>query len=147
MLVAKLALLVSRIIHTEQRSTILVGEAIKRVTCVEYDPSGKPICVSDRHGMVQAARGLLSAVTRVLLLADMVVVKQIISVKKKVRRHVQALELIVRSIAPQVISTLNRLEGVMSFSEFVKLFGAYGTQMVDLAHLTGDRQNVSELRA
>ena len=35
--------------------------------------------------MVQAARGLLSAVTRVLLLADMVVVKQIISVKKKVR--------------------------------------------------------------
>lgn len=32
--------------------------------------------------MVQAARGLLSAVTRVLLLADMVVVKQIISVKK-----------------------------------------------------------------
>jgi hypothetical protein len=34
--------------------------------------------------MVQAARGLLSAVTRVLLLADMVVVKQIITVKKKV---------------------------------------------------------------
>lgn len=34
--------------------------------------------------MVQAARGLLSAVTRVLLLADMVVVKQIISIKKKV---------------------------------------------------------------
>ena len=34
--------------------------------------------------MVQAARGLLSAVTRVLLLADMIVVKQIISIKKKV---------------------------------------------------------------
>jgi hypothetical protein len=43
-----------------------------------------------------------------------------------------------------VISTLNRLEGVTSFSEFVKLFGIYGTQMVDLAHLTGDRQNVSK---
>lgn len=41
------------------------------------------------------------------------------------------------------MSTLNRLEGVTSFSEFVKLFAIYGTQMVDLAHLTGDRQNVS----
>ncbi|CAF1399310.1 unnamed protein product [Adineta steineri] len=99
------------------------GEAIKRITCVEYDNFGKPVCVTDRHSMVQAARGLLSAVTRVLLLADMVVVKQIISTKKK------------------VISTLNRVEGVASFSEFVKLFGVYGTQMVDLAHLTGDRQN------
>ncbi|CAF1240152.1 unnamed protein product [Adineta ricciae] len=105
------------------REARTAGEAIKRITCVEFDTLGKPICVSDRHSMVQAARGLLSAVTRVLLLADMVVVKQIISVKKK------------------VISTLNRLEGVMSFSEFVKYFGVYGTQMVDLAHLTGDRQN------
>ncbi|CAF4349984.1 unnamed protein product [Adineta steineri] len=60
------------------------GEAIKRITCVEYDNFGKPVCVTDRHSMVQAARGLLSAVTRVLLLADMVVVKQIISTKKKV---------------------------------------------------------------
>lgn len=40
------------------------------------------------------------------------------------------------------MSTLNRLETVTSFSEFVKLFAAYGSQMVELAHLTGDRQNV-----
>ncbi|CAF3808246.1 unnamed protein product [Rotaria magnacalcarata] len=99
------------------------GGAIKRITCVEHDSSGKPICVTDRQSMVQAARGLLTAVTRVLLLADIVIVKQIISVKKK------------------VTSTLNRLEGVTSFPEFVKLFGVYGTQMIDLAHLTGDRQN------
>jgi hypothetical protein len=64
----------------------LQGEAIKRITCVDYDTFGKPIYVNDRQSMVQAARGLLSAVTRVLLLADMVVVKQIICVKKKVRR-------------------------------------------------------------
>ena len=101
------------------------GEAIKRITSVEFDTFGKPIGLNDRQSMVQAARGLLSAVTRVLLLADVVVVKQIISVKKK------------------VISTLNRLEGVPSFSEFIKLFAVYGTQMVDLAHLTGDRQNVN----
>jgi hypothetical protein len=60
------------------------GEAIKRITCIEYDTFGKPVCVSDRQSMVQAARGLLSAVTRVLLLADLVVVKQIIHTKKKV---------------------------------------------------------------
>ena len=100
------------------------GEAIKRITCVEHDASGKPVCVTDRQSMVQAARGLLSAVTRVLLLADMVVVKQIVHIKKK------------------VMSTLNRLETVTSFSEFVKLFSVYGSQMVELAHLTGDRQNV-----
>ncbi|CAF2904911.1 unnamed protein product [Rotaria sp. Silwood2] len=99
------------------------GEAIKRITCVEYDTFGKPVCITDRQSMIQAARSLLSAVTRVLLLADMVVVKQIISIKKK------------------VISTLNRLETVTSFSEFMKLFGVYGSQMVELAHLTGDRQN------
>jgi hypothetical protein len=105
------------------REARLAGEAIKRITCIEYDTFGKPIYTTDRQSMVQAARGLLSAVTRVLLLADMVVVKQIITTKKK------------------VVSTLNRLESVTSFSEFVKLFAAYGTQMVDLAHLTGDRQN------
>ena len=60
------------------------GESIKRITSIEHDTFGKPLCVSDRQSMVQAARGLLSAVTRVLLLADMVVVKQIIHIKKKV---------------------------------------------------------------
>lgn len=62
----------------------ILGESIKRITCVEFDTFGKPICITDRQSMIQAARSLLSAVTRVLLLADMVVVKQIISIKKKV---------------------------------------------------------------
>lgn len=93
------------------------GESIKRLTCIDVR------LTNDRQSMVQAARALLSAVTRVLLLADMVVVKQIINTKK------------------QVMSTLNRLENVTTFSEFVKLFAIYGNQMVDLAHLTGDRQN------
>lgn len=43
------------------------------------------------------------------------------------------------------MSTLNRLETVPTFSEFVKLFGVYGSQMVELAHLTGDRQNVNKV--
>ena len=66
------------------REARLAGESIKRITCFEYDTFGKPMYNTDRHSMVQAARGLLSAVTRVLLLADMVVVKQIITTKKKV---------------------------------------------------------------
>ena len=82
------------------REARLAGESIKRITGVEYDTYGKPVCVTDRQSMVQAARGLLSAVTRVLLMADMVVVKQILQIKKK------------------VMSTLNRLETVTSFSEF-----------------------------
>lgn len=68
------------------REARTAGDAIKRITTVEFDTLGKPICVTDRQSMVQAARGLLSAVTRVLLLADMVVVKQIIGVKKKVKK-------------------------------------------------------------
>lgn len=78
---------------------------------------------SDRGSMARAARALLAAVTRVLLLADTVVVKQLLSAKDRV------------SIS------LNRLENVANFTEFVKAFSQFGSEMVELAHLTGDRQN------
>lgn len=39
---------------------------------------------ADGAGMVSAARALLAAVTRVLLLADMVVVRQLLLAKDKV---------------------------------------------------------------
>jgi len=55
------------------REVRAAGESIKHLTCI-----------TDRQAMIQAARSLLSAVTRVLLLADMVVVKQIINIKKQV---------------------------------------------------------------
>ena len=60
------------------------GEAIKQITSHEQDPSTKSPQGKDRQTMVQAAGELLSAVTRVLILADTVVVKQIIVVKKNV---------------------------------------------------------------
>ena len=72
----------------------------------------------------------------------MVVVKQIIHIKKKVRITLGEKDGNAMSVVLQVVATLNRLEMVASFSEFVKLFGIYGSQMVELAHLTGDRQNV-----
>ena len=34
-------------------------------------------------------------------------------------------------------------ENVSSFTEFVKAFSQFGNEMVELAHLSGDRQNVS----
>jgi hypothetical protein len=36
---------------------------------------------------------------------------------------------------------LGRLESVTNFTEFVKAFSQFGAEMVELAHLTGDRQN------
>ncbi|ODN05767.1 Alpha-catulin, partial [Orchesella cincta] len=76
----------------------------------------------DRAAMVRAARCLLAAVTRVLLLADSVVVRQLLLAKDK------------------VVNTLTRLESVTNFTEFVKAFSQFGTEMVELAQLTGDRQ-------
>ncbi|XP_063593162.1 alpha-catulin-like [Penaeus indicus] len=74
-----------------------------------------------RASMIRAARCLLSSVTRVLLLADTVVVKQLLLAKDKVTH------------------SLSRLESVTNFTEFVKAFSHFGAEMVELAHLTGDR--------
>lgn len=38
------------------------------------------------------------------------------------------------------MNTLTRLESVTNFTEFVKAFSQFGTEMVELAQLTGDRQ-------
>ena len=35
------------------------------------------------------------------------------------------------------------MEGVNNFTEFVQAFSHFGADMVELAHLSGDRQNVS----
>ncbi|KAL1500968.1 hypothetical protein ABEB36_006378 [Hypothenemus hampei] len=77
----------------------------------------------DRTLLIRAAKCLLAAITRVLLLADIVVVKQLLLAKDKVS------------------NSLDRLESVNNFTEFVKAFSQFGSEMVELAHLTGDRQN------
>ncbi|KAH0820089.1 hypothetical protein GEV33_002702 [Tenebrio molitor] len=87
--------------------------------CEETDEEVLP----DRGTLVRASRCLLGAITRVLLLADIVVVKQLLLAKDKVSH------------------SLDRLESVNNFTEFVKAFSQFGAEMVELAHLTGDRQN------
>lgn len=43
----------------------------------------------------------------------------------------------------QVLLTMEQLEKVNTFQEFVQIFSQFGNEMVEFAHLTGDRQNVS----
>ncbi|KAE8282077.1 Alpha-catulin Alpha-catenin-related protein [Larimichthys crocea] len=103
------------------------GDAIAQLTDVGSalpTPSDGRITVfSDRTGMVKAARLLLSSVTKVLVLADRIVIKQIITSRNK------------------VLVTLDHLERVSTFQEFVQIFSQFGNEMVEFAHLTGDRQN------
>ncbi|CAM4632315.1 unnamed protein product [Leuciscus chuanchicus] len=103
------------------------GTAIAQLTDVsgleQCDGDGRSTVFSDRTGMVKAARMLLSSVTKVLVLADCIVIKQIISSRNK------------------VLVTLEQLERVSTFQEFVQIFSQFGNEMVEFAHLTGDRQN------
>ncbi|KAM7093428.1 alpha-catulin isoform 2-T2 [Molossus nigricans] len=103
------------------------GETIAALTDVSSsnhsEPGGQITIFTDKTGVIKAARLLLSSVTKVLLLADRVVIKQIITSRNK------------------VLATMERLEKVHSFQEFVQIFSQFGNEMVEFAHLTGDRQN------
>ncbi|KAG1695752.1 Alpha-catulin [Nymphon striatum] len=100
------------------------GGAIQRLTEIQYDKSGQIVgACTDKSSMVIAARALLTSVTKVLILADTIVVKKLIVSKDK------------------VAISLDRMENVTSFTDFVKAFSQFGSEMVELAHLTGDRQN------
>jgi hypothetical protein len=59
---------------------ILTGTAIEKLCEAALEDS-----LTDRGAVVRAARCLLGSVTRVLLLADVVVVKQLLLAKDKVR--------------------------------------------------------------
>ncbi|XP_023248647.1 uncharacterized protein LOC106639330 [Copidosoma floridanum] len=96
----------------------LAGSAIEKLCECAIEEN-----LTDREAVVRAAKCLLGAVTRVLLLADITVVKQLLMAKDKVAR------------------SLGRLESVSNFTEFVKAFSQFGAEMVELAHMTGDRQN------
>ncbi|XP_033728818.1 alpha-catulin-like isoform X1 [Pecten maximus] len=100
------------------------GVSIQKLTSVDRTSNySTPKTFTEKTAMVRAARQLLSAVTRVLLLADKVIVKQLLLSKDK------------------VLSSLNELDTVTTFTDFVNCFSRFGNEMVELAHLTGDRQN------
>lgn len=68
----------------------LSGDAIAQLTDAgsaaspSPPPDSRQTVFSDRTGMVKAARLLLSSVTKVLVLADRIVIKQIVSSRNKV---------------------------------------------------------------
>ncbi|XP_077348128.1 alpha-catulin isoform X2 [Lithobates pipiens] len=103
------------------------GETIAQLTDMSSgqlpDPDGQVTIFTDKTGVVKAARLLLSSITKVLVLADRIVIKQIITSRNK------------------VLATMELLEKVSSFQEFVQIFSQFGNEMVEFAHLTGDRQN------
>ncbi|XP_074844009.1 alpha-catulin isoform X2 [Carettochelys insculpta] len=105
----------------------VAGETIAQLTDVANldhpESDGRITIFTDKTGVVKAARLLLSSVTKVLVLADRIVIKQIIASRNK------------------VLATMEQLEKVNSFQEFVQIFSQFGNEMVEFAHLTGDRQN------
>uniref|UniRef100_A0A0R3S3R6 Alpha-catulin n=1 Tax=Elaeophora elaphi TaxID=1147741 RepID=A0A0R3S3R6_9BILA len=98
----------------------LAGASIANLNCCLTDDSGGAI---DKSALVRAARQLLTSVTRVLLLADRVLVKHILRSEDK------------------IAYALVKLENTTNFTDFVKTFTEFGGDMVDLAHRSGDRQN------
>ncbi|GFS79570.1 alpha-catulin [Nephila pilipes] len=60
------------------------GSIIEQLCDVQPDECGQLRSYADKNNMVRAARTLLSSVTRVLLLADTVVVKQLLATKDRV---------------------------------------------------------------
>ncbi|KAK6729817.1 hypothetical protein RB195_006709 [Necator americanus] len=99
----------------------LAGTSIANLSCCSTELPDAPLL--DKNVLVRASRQLLSSVTRVLLLADRVLVKHILRAEDK------------------VAYSLSRLEVCRSFTEFVKIFAEFGGEMVDLAHRSGDRQH------
>ncbi|GMT28147.1 hypothetical protein PFISCL1PPCAC_19444, partial [Pristionchus fissidentatus] len=101
----------------------LAGASMSNLSSVQNEGMNGGTDGFDKQTIVRASRQLLSSVTRVLLLADRVLVKQIVRAEDK------------------VAYSLSRLETTRSFTEFVKIFAEFGGEMVDLAHRSGDRQH------
>ncbi|XP_005101953.1 alpha-catulin isoform X2 [Aplysia californica] len=99
------------------------GSTIQALTTVRQTGEEGMVPPADKTAMVRAARQLLSAITKVLLLADRIVVKQLLLSKDR------------------VLLSLAQVEEVNNFTDFVNAFSQFGKDMVELAHLSGDRQN------
>ncbi|KAI9578901.1 alpha-catulin-like [Glossina fuscipes] len=97
------------------------GKSIEQL-CMSIDLNleglSKPFI--DNAAIALASRSLLASITRVLLLVDIIVVKQLLSFKSKDPR------------GPQ------NLESVINFSKFVQAFSAFGAEIIELTCLTGN---------
>lgn len=88
-----------------------------------HDSAGIAKPYVDQTAIILASRSLLTSITRVLLLVDIIVVKQLFSFKYKDSKCTQ------------------NLECVMNFTKFVQAFSAFGTEMVEMTCLTSTNAN------
>uniref|UniRef100_A0A7E4VFM7 Alpha-catulin n=1 Tax=Panagrellus redivivus TaxID=6233 RepID=A0A7E4VFM7_PANRE len=100
----------------------IAGNSISHLNNALIDDGNLGAVGVEKGHLVRASRQLLSSVTRVLLLADRVVVKNILRAEDK------------------VAYSLTKLENTTNFTEFVKIFTEFGGEMVQLAHRSGERQ-------
>lgn len=71
-------------IYTFVTFCFLLGANIAKLTDISFDDTGQVSLPGDKNSMVRAARGLLSAVTRVLLIGDQVTINQIMASRSRV---------------------------------------------------------------
>ena len=69
----------------------VAGGRIQKLTDMNLADMNTTRTTAEKTAMVRAARQLLSAITKVLLLADRIVVKQLLLSKDKVGHHQQLL--------------------------------------------------------
>ncbi|XP_047137777.1 alpha-catulin isoform X1 [Hydra vulgaris] len=77
----------------------------------------------NKSTLTESSRMLLSSITRILLLADRIAIKRLVNSIEKVDKR------------------LLELENVKNFTEFVYKFSQFGSDMVELANISGERQN------
>ncbi|PAA74936.1 hypothetical protein BOX15_Mlig007255g1 [Macrostomum lignano] len=98
------------------------GQAIVQQTQYQMEPGRGVVYACDRHSLVQAAKRLVQAVTRVLVLGDQATVLQLLAAKDR------------------VTACLTELAKRSSFAEFMSQFAELGQHMVQLGQLSGERQ-------
>ncbi|RNA27100.1 alpha-catulin-like isoform X2 [Brachionus plicatilis] len=114
----------ARVAGQSMRSQTQTPDSIVNVLGVITTPTNAGSLFSDEKvSMIHSANQLLNSVTKVLLLADIVIIKQILNSKNKVAQ------------------SLIKLENCYHIYSFVNLFSQYGADLIDLAHLSGERQN------
>ena len=102
---------------------------------------------ADLEALVRTLRRLLAAVTRILLLADNVVVKQLLvagtpnsiisTMEKKPKTSVSSNNQVAAGTAVAVANQAGKSQSTMHhFNEFVKAFCDFGSDMVHLIRIT-----------
>ena len=125
------------------------GAAIQQVTECNAEEQHSAT-VSEKTAMVRSARLLLSAITRVLIIADKVVIRNVIAAKNQVHVCRQKNKVLTKYFFnpavynfQKVKQSLGSIEKCSTFTDFVKAFGLFGKDMIELARLSGERQSVS----